>query len=281
MPNDDAIPIPKNAQLGEAPIPKGATLGGGRPEPVIDAWYSKGPYSIYNIATGRAPVPTFKSVLGGVKDFAVDTFKGLSDPTNVAMMMSGGGLKGPRLPGPGPLGVPKVGGEGLPAGTDIKPAAAPTAPTETGATASRPEPGVSTVPEPRPEVASDKPGSQWSVPREELLGRAQRGEPGAADVMRQVQPNPVLYQPRGVIAGEKVQLPWETPPPQATTGLQGKPLPFTGPPKPSSSAGSVLSEPGTEGGESQLDAIIRGAPGVDPVLKSLQRNIKKRPTPFQ
>lgn len=57
---------------------------------------------------------------------------------------------------------------------------------------------VSVFPEPRPLRPTDKPGYMSSVPREELPGLAQKGQPGAADVLGALG-RPVLFEPRGSI----------------------------------------------------------------------------------
>lgn len=56
--------------------------------------------------------------------------------------------------------------------------------------------GVAVVPEPRDALPSDRPGSAWSLTRTKGLPEAaQRGQPGALDVMRQLKPTLVI--PRG------------------------------------------------------------------------------------
>jgi hypothetical protein len=55
---------------------------------------------------------------------------------------------------------------------------------------------VAIVPEPRAQLPGDRPGSAWSLTRTEGLPEAaQRGQPGAADVLRQIKPTLVI--PRG------------------------------------------------------------------------------------
>lgn len=62
---------------------------------------------------------------------------------------------------------------------------------------SEPNPyNVAVVPEPRAPLPSDRPGSAWSLTRTKGLPEAaQRGQPGAADVLRQVG-QPVVMTPR-------------------------------------------------------------------------------------
>jgi len=55
---------------------------------------------------------------------------------------------------------------------------------------------IETFPEPNPAVSADRPGSLWSVPREQLETRATRGQPGALDVLKNVRKEPFLVQPR-------------------------------------------------------------------------------------
>lgn len=56
--------------------------------------------------------------------------------------------------------------------------------------------GVSVIPEPRAPLPGDRPGSAWSLNRTQGLPEAAlRGQPGAGDVMRQLQP--ILYAPSG------------------------------------------------------------------------------------
>ena len=64
--------------------------------------------------------------------------------------------------------------------------------------ASEPNPNsVAVVPEPRAPLPSDRPGSAWSLTRTKGLPEAaQRGQPGAADVLRQVG-QPVVMTSRG------------------------------------------------------------------------------------
>ena len=71
----------------------------------------------------------------------------------------------------------------------------PSAGTETGGL---PE-GVMHVPEPNPLAPGEKPGSMYSVPREELAAAAQRSKPGAIDVLRDLG-RPMIVIPKG--AGE-------------------------------------------------------------------------------
>lgn len=55
---------------------------------------------------------------------------------------------------------------------------------------------VALVPEPRAPLPGDRPGAAWSLTRTEGLPQAaQRGQPGAADVLRQIKPTLIL--PRG------------------------------------------------------------------------------------
>jgi hypothetical protein len=63
--------------------------------------------------------------------------------------------------------------------------------------ASEPNPAnVAVVPEPRAPLPSDRPGSAWSLTRTKGLPEAAlRGQPGAADVLRQVG-QPVVMTPR-------------------------------------------------------------------------------------
>jgi hypothetical protein len=258
----EAQTIPKGATLGDT-IPEGATLGDDvKSKPVTDTWYSAGPYSVYNMLTGKAPSLSFKSVLGGAKDAATSAFRGLADPTNAALMMLGGGLKGPLLPKP-LLAMPKTGGEGLPAGTDIK--LQPTSAAEPTVTAGRPgpsapQPNPEWFPEPRPETPIDRPGSMWSVGRESLPSRAGRGQPGAIDVLTNIGDRPPLVTPKPTLGvadpdfqalrgrhslfnlgeeGTPPEINAPSPVSVAGTGtpqgspitLQGKPLPFSGPPQ--------------------------------------------------
>jgi len=56
--------------------------------------------------------------------------------------------------------------------------------------------GVSLYPEPREPLPGDKPGAMWSVGREKNLPQAaQRGAPGAADVMRNTG-KPIIFSPK-------------------------------------------------------------------------------------
>jgi hypothetical protein len=64
----------------------------------------------------------------------------------------------------------------------------------TGA-AGAPPPEVMHFPEPRALQPGDKPGSMYSIPRDELTGAAQRGAPGAGDVLRNIN-KPIIYTPR-------------------------------------------------------------------------------------
>lgn len=58
--------------------------------------------------------------------------------------------------------------------------------------------GVSVVPEPRATLPGDRPGSAWSLTRTEGLPEAaQRGQPGALDVMRQLKPTIVTPRSGG------------------------------------------------------------------------------------
>lgn len=60
-----------------------------------------------------------------------------------------------------------------------------------------PEPSVSVIPEPRAELAGDRPGAAWSLKRvqgKDLQEAAQRGLPGAGDVLSQQRP--IIYEPR-------------------------------------------------------------------------------------
>ena len=56
--------------------------------------------------------------------------------------------------------------------------------------------GVIHVPKPNPLSVGEQPGSMFSVPRSELLEAAQRGKPGAVDVLRSLG-KPVIVIPRG------------------------------------------------------------------------------------
>lgn len=65
-----------------------------------------------------------------------------------------------------------------------------------GITRSNPVEGVSVYPEPREPLPTDRPGAMWSVGREETLPEsAQRGAPGAGDVLRNIG-RPIIYEPR-------------------------------------------------------------------------------------
>ena len=55
------------------------------------------------------------------------------------------------------------------------------------------------APEPNPLAPGEKPGSMYSVPREELAAAAQRSKPGAIDVLRDLG-RPMIVIPKG--AGE-------------------------------------------------------------------------------
>lgn len=57
-------------------------------------------------------------------------------------------------------------------------------------------PSTSMYPEPRTPLPSDRPGSMWSVERETLPSRAQRGQPGAGEVLQNIGDKPVLYSPK-------------------------------------------------------------------------------------
>lgn len=57
-------------------------------------------------------------------------------------------------------------------------------------------PQVTVLPEPRQPMPGDRPGAMWSVGREDVLpGAAQRGTPGAGDVMRNIG-QPIIYTPK-------------------------------------------------------------------------------------
>lgn len=64
-----------------------------------------------------------------------------------------------------------------------------------------PQKPVPLYPEPRTALPGERPGAMWSVPREELPGAAQRGQPGAADVLGSLG-RPVLFEPRGAIGSQ-------------------------------------------------------------------------------
>ena len=56
--------------------------------------------------------------------------------------------------------------------------------------------GTKIYPEPREPLPGDRPGAMWSVGREDVLpGAAQRGTPGAGDVLRNIG-EPIIYTPR-------------------------------------------------------------------------------------
>jgi hypothetical protein len=57
-------------------------------------------------------------------------------------------------------------------------------------------PDTSVIPEPRAPLPSDRPGAMWSIGREtELPAAAQRGAPGAGDVLQNLN-KPVIYTPK-------------------------------------------------------------------------------------
>jgi hypothetical protein len=66
---------------------------------------------------------------------------------------------------------------------------------EVGPASTVPSPEVMHFPEPRALQPGDKPGSMYSIPRDELTGAAQRGAPGAGDVLRNIN-KPIIYTPR-------------------------------------------------------------------------------------
>jgi hypothetical protein len=66
---------------------------------------------------------------------------------------------------------------------------------EVGSAGTAPSPEVMHFPEPRALQPGDKPGSMYSIPRDELTGAAQRGAPGAGDVLRNIN-KPIIYTPR-------------------------------------------------------------------------------------
>ena len=82
-------------------------------------------------------------------------------------------------------------------------------------------PAVNVIPEPRPTLPADRPGSQWSVKRTTgLVPAAKRGVPGAGDVLQNL--SKVIYEPR-----EGVGYPGprpETPP--ELSGVGGQPAPL-------------------------------------------------------
>ena len=57
--------------------------------------------------------------------------------------------------------------------------------------------GVTVVPEPNPLFPGENPNYAASTPRDELIGQAQRGKPGAGTQLQQLG-RPVIYRPKGV-----------------------------------------------------------------------------------
>jgi hypothetical protein len=57
-------------------------------------------------------------------------------------------------------------------------------------------PDVNVIPEPRSPQTGDRPGAMWTIPRGEVPAEAQRGTPGAGDVLRNVGKT-VIYKPSG------------------------------------------------------------------------------------
>ncbi len=171
--------------------------------------------------------------------------KGASRVGRAAGTVTGGGI-GAALPIPGAataggiagfelgpsmlervLGTPELGTTRNPGPFSKLPARVPagarTDPLATGpSTAPAKSPsGVSLFPEPRNPMPWDKPGAMWSVGREKTLPQAaQRGAPGAADVLRNTG-KPIIYTPK-----EGVGYPGPRPNVQPPAEVPQKPMPW-------------------------------------------------------
>lgn len=125
--------------------------------------------------------------------------------------------------------------------------------------------GVSVYPEPREPMPGDRPGAAWSQGRESTLpASAQRGAPGAVDVLRNIG-KPIVLTPREGVgyppAGEFEAIRESLGNPQAPEPPQG------------------VYEPGER--ESYLDSVIRGSSGENRDYTSLLRKLQKtRPKPL-
>jgi hypothetical protein len=90
---------------------------------------------------------------------------------------------------------------------------------------------VSLFPEPREPLPSDRPGSAWSVKRQSVLpDLAQRGQPGAGEVLQNISKKPILYTPREGVGYNPPGAFEATQNRLAVTPetLQGRPTPFGG-----------------------------------------------------
>jgi hypothetical protein len=91
------------------------------------------------------------------------------------------------------------------------------------------ETSTTVIPEPRAPLPTDRPGAMWSIGREELPAAAQRGAPGAGDVLRNLN-KPIIYTPKEGVGypGPRQGAP--------LSDLAGEIKPYTGPEKRISSA---------------------------------------------
>lgn len=163
----------------------------------------------------RAAAPTIvRTVGGGVMGGAAGSYAGgrigeaVGGETGRRYGEALGGLVGgvagggeayrtaPEVPETGPAvpitKSPYYNAEEYKAGRKLGPSGTPPTTTVPKATTQ----GVTVLPEPRAPAVGQKPGSMYSVPRSQLVASALRGDPGAADVLRDLG-RPQIIIPRG------------------------------------------------------------------------------------